>query len=87
MNNIDSLYYELGKYRRKFNIARLITFVLVFSPFIVGYIFKNIIWIFISVVILIIMVSFIGIPILKNINRLQKEIKVEEEALNNVKNF
>jgi hydrogenase-4 membrane subunit HyfE len=61
--------------------------VLVFVPFIIGYLFKNFLWLWISILIFIIMVIFVGIPILKNISKLKKEIKVAEEALNDGKDY
>lgn len=85
MTDIDSLYYELKKNRNKFNVARVVTLVLVFVPFILGYLYKEMMYLWISILLLIIMVSLVGIPILKNISKLKKEIKAAEEVLNHGK--
>lgn len=87
MTDIDLLYYELKKNKNKFNVARVVTLVLVFIPFIIGYLYKNIMWLWLSILILIIMVALVGIPILKNISKLKKELKDAEEALNHVKDY
>ena len=44
-------------------------------------------WLWISVLILILMIAFVGIPILRNISKLKKELKDAEEDLNHVKDF
>ena len=85
MTDIDLLYYELKKTKIEFNDARVVTLVLLFVPFIIGYINRDIIWLWISVLILIVMIALVGIPILKNISKLKKELKDAEEALNHVK--
>lgn len=87
MTDIDLLYYELKKTKIKFNVARVVTLVLVFVPFIIGYINRDIMWLWISVLILILMIALVGIPILKNISKLKKELKEAEEALNHVKDY
>lgn len=87
MTDIDLLYYELKKTKIEFNDARVVTLVLLFVPFIIGYINRDIIWLWISVLILIVMIALVGIPILKNISKLKKELKDAEEALNHVKDY
>ena len=87
MTDIDLLYYELKKAKIKFNVARVVTLVLVFVPFIIGYINRDMMWLWISVLILILMIAFVGIPILRNISKLKKELKDAEEALNHVKDY
>ena len=37
MTDIDLLYYELKKTKIKLNVTRVVTLVLVFVPFIIGY--------------------------------------------------
>lgn len=44
MTDIDLLYYELKKTKIEFNDARVVTLVLLFVPFIIGYINRDIIW-------------------------------------------
>lgn len=87
MTDIDLLYYELKKNKIKFNVARVVTLVLVFVPFIIGYINRDMMWLWISVLILILMIAFVGIPILRNISKLKKELKDAEEDLNHVKDY
>lgn len=87
MTDIDLLYYELKKNKNKFNVARVVSLVLGFIPFIIGYLYNDIMWVWISIFILIIMITFVGIPILKNISKLKKELKDAEEALNHVKDY
>lgn len=80
MSRTDSLYHELRKYKNWFNIARLITLLLVFIPFIIGYRYRQVIWLVVSILLLVIMMTFIGIPILKKIRNLKKEIALIEEG-------
>ena len=89
MTKIDLMYIELNKYKRKFNISRIITLVLVFFPFILGYVYKKLILVGLSIIILIFMVSLIGIPTLKKINELKKKINVAEgrTSWTNYQNF
>lgn len=85
MTTLDLLYDELMKYKKRFNVARIITLIFVFIPFIIGYIHKQMVWVGVSISILVIMITFIGIPILKKIGKLKKEIEIEEERNNYAK--
>lgn len=82
MTKIDMLYEDLKKFKTKFNQARVVTGILSFIPLGIAYFLKLYIFLLVSVAILIVMMSFVGIPLLKKMSMLKKEIVSIENGEN-----
>lgn len=79
MSKIDLLYEELRENKKKFNIARVVTAICTLIPFLIGVINNQYIWAGVSVIVLIGMMSFVGIPTLKKIQNIKSKIKEMED--------
>lgn len=70
----DELYYQIAILKKKFNTYRIITLIFTLIPFICYYIYNASLFIIMSIIFLVTMMGFLGIPTMIKINELKKEL-------------
>ena len=78
----DELYYQIAILKKKFNTYRIISLIFTLIPFICYYIYNASLFINMSIIFLVTMMGFLGIPTMIKINELKKELISKQKWVN-----
>ena len=78
----DELYYQIAILKKKFNTYRIISLIFTLIPFICYYIYNASLFIIMSIIFLVTMMGFLGIPTMIKINELKKELISKQKWVN-----
>lgn len=78
----DELYYQIAILKKKFNTYRIISLIFILIPFICYYIYNASLFIIMSIIFLVTMMGFLGIPTMIKINELKKELISKQKWVN-----
>lgn len=78
----DELYYQIAILKKKFNTYRIISLIFTLIPFICYYIYNASLFIIMSIIFLVTVMGFLGIPTMIKINELKKELISKQKWVN-----
>ena len=78
----DELYYQIAILKKKFNTYRIISLIFILIPFICYYIYNASLFIIMSIIFLVTVMGFLGIPTMIKINELKKELISKQKWVN-----